>query len=76
MKLLDASRPAHFDALYLDRRGDLMFAQGKTADARAAWLDAIAKSDAKTAMRGSIELKLEIAGGTAPVDLKPAEAKK
>ena len=76
LKLLDASRPAHFDALYLDRRGDLMFAQGKTADARAAWLDAIAKSDAKTAMRGSIELKLEIAGGTAPVDLKPAEAKK
>ncbi len=76
LKLLDASRPAHFDALYLDRRGDLLFAQGKTAEARTAWLDAIAKSDAKTAMRGSIELKLELAGGTAPADVKPAEAQK
>ena len=88
LKLLDASRPVHFDALYADRRGDLLFAQGKTAEARTAWQDAIAKSDAKTAMRGSIELKLELAGGTAPATgtpatpggpagpAKPAEAKK
>ena len=79
LKLLEASRPPHFEALYADRRGDLLFAQGKTAEARTAWQDAIAKSDAKTAMRGSIELKLELAGGTAPAagtQATPADLKK
>ncbi len=67
LKLLSAARPAHFEGLYADRRGDLLLAQGKTTEARAAWQDAMAKLDAKTSMRGSVQLKLELTGG-APVE--------
>ena len=66
LKVLDASRPPHFEALYADRRGDLLLAQGKTQEARAAWQDALKTADAKTAMRGSLELKLELVGSAPP----------
>ena len=65
LKLLEAARPAHFEALYADRRGDLLLAQGKPAEAQAAWQDALAKANARTAMRGSLELKLELVGAAA-----------
>jgi predicted negative regulator of RcsB-dependent stress response len=71
LKLLSAARPAHFDGLYADRRGDILLAQGKTAEARAAWQDAFAKLDAKTSMRGSVQLKLELTGG-APIEAPQA----
>ena len=61
LRLLDATRPAHFDAIYLDRRGDLLLAQGKNADARTAWQDALSKADTKGALRGSLQLKIELA---------------
>ncbi len=61
LRVLDATRPAHFDAIYLDRRGDLLLAQGKNADARTAWQDALSKADTKGALRGSLQLKIELA---------------
>ena len=70
---MSAARPAHFDGLYADRRGDLLLAQGKTAEARTAWQDALAKLDSKTSMRGSVQLKLELTGG-APVEAPQAAA--
>ena len=65
LKVLEAARPAHFEGLYADRRGDLLLAQGKSAEARTAWQDALAKLDAKTPLRGSVQLKLELTGGEA-----------
>ncbi|HEY4373354.1 MAG TPA: tetratricopeptide repeat protein [Burkholderiales bacterium] len=65
LKLMAAAHPASFDAVFLDRKGDILFAQGKTADARAAWQDAYAKADAKDTLRQVIQLKLELAGGSA-----------
>lgn len=64
LRVLDAARPAHFDAIYLDRRGDLLLAQGKNADARTAWQDALGKADSKGALRGSLQLKIELASST------------
>ena len=66
LRLLDASRPAHFEALYADRRGDLLLAQGKNTDARAAWQDALAKAEGKSALRGSLQLKIELATSATP----------
>ena len=71
LKLLDAVHPAHFDAVYADRRGDLLLAQGKTAEARTAWQEALAKLDAKTTLRGSVQLKLDLTGGVLPVAAAP-----
>ena len=65
LKALDAARPAHFDAIFADRRGDLLLAQGKTAEAHTAWQEALAKLDAKTTLRGSVQLKMELTGGAA-----------
>ncbi len=65
LKVLDAAHPVHFDALFADRRGDLLLAQGKTAEARTAWQEALAKLDAKTTIRGSVQLKMELTGGAA-----------
>jgi predicted negative regulator of RcsB-dependent stress response len=65
LKVLNATRPPHFEAVYADRRGDLLMAQGKTAEARTAWQESLAKLDAKTTLRGSVQLKLELTGGTA-----------
>ena len=67
LKLLEATHPAHFDAIYADRRGDLLLAQGKSAEARGAWQEALAKLDNKTNLRGSVQLKLDLTGGAMPV---------
>jgi predicted negative regulator of RcsB-dependent stress response len=66
LKLLEAAHPASFDAIYLDRKGDILLAQGKTAEARAAWEDAYLKSDDKNPLRQMLQLKLELAGGKVP----------
>lgn len=56
-----ADAPAEFTALYADRRGDILFAQGKTQEARAAWqqaLDALAGQPAAQV----VQLKLDAVG--------------
>jgi predicted negative regulator of RcsB-dependent stress response len=42
-----------------DRRGDILAAQGKAAEARAAYADALAKADAQHPLRQLIQLKLD-----------------
>ena len=74
LKLLEATHPAHFDAIYADRRGDLLLAQGKSAEARGAWQEALAKLDNKTNLRGSVQLKLDLTGGAMPVAAVAAPA--
>jgi predicted negative regulator of RcsB-dependent stress response len=49
-------------ALYSDLRGDVLTAQGKAADARAAYQQALDKTDAKSPYRGVIQGKLEALG--------------
>lgn len=73
LRVLDVARPAHFDAIYLDRRGDLLLAQGKNAEARTVWQDALGKADSKGALRGSLQLKIELAS-SATVAAPAAEA--
>ncbi|MFN0164550.1 MAG: YfgM family protein [Burkholderiales bacterium] len=65
LKLLETARPAHFEALYADRRGDALYAMGKPADARGAWESALAKSEGSGALKSAIEFKLDLVGGKA-----------
>jgi len=66
LKLLSAEHPAYFDPIYADRKGDILLAQGKTAEARAAWEEAYTKADDKNPIRQIVQLKLELAGGSVP----------
>ncbi|MEN3112806.1 YfgM family protein [Uliginosibacterium paludis] len=64
---LQAAPDAGFAARYADLRGDILFAQGKKDDARAAYrlaLDAAKASDTRNpAFRGMLQTKLDALGG-------------
>jgi predicted negative regulator of RcsB-dependent stress response len=63
LKTLDAKHGAAFDAPFLAARGDVLVAQGKKDEARAAYKAAVDKTDAKdTGLRGSIQLRLDALG--------------
>jgi predicted negative regulator of RcsB-dependent stress response len=62
LKLLDTAHPDQFDAAYADRRGDILYAQGKSVEARTAWQSAIAKSSATATLKSALEFKLELVG--------------
>lgn len=59
MKQLDAEHPASFDALYADLKGDVLVAQGKTEEARAAYKAAFDKFGEKSNYRNILEMKLD-----------------
>lgn len=59
LKLLDAVHPEAFTGLYADLRGDVLSAQGKVAEARAAYQQAYDKTDAKSVYRNLIQLKMD-----------------
>lgn len=59
LKQLDAAHPESFTGLYADLRGDVLSAQGKTAEARAAYQQAYDKTDAKSVYRNLIQLKMD-----------------
>lgn len=59
---LQATPVEAMTALYADLRGDVLTAQGKAADARAAYQQALDKTDAKSPYRGVIQGKLEALG--------------
>lgn len=65
LKLLSGSFPEQFAGLVADRRGDLLFAQDKIDEARAAYQAALEKTDAKNPARQLIQLKLDALGGNA-----------
>lgn len=62
IKLLSAKMPAEFGALAADRRGDVLQAQGKTAEAIAAYRQAWDEMDPSVEYRRLIEGKLTALG--------------
>jgi predicted negative regulator of RcsB-dependent stress response len=60
--------PAAFAALADDRRGDVLLAQGKNAEAKAQYTKAHAAMDERAQYRGLLEVKLNALG----VDVTPA----
>lgn len=73
LKTLDGARAAGFEALVADRRGDVLMAQGKAAEARAAWQTAWAALDEKQFYKRIVEAKLTSIGA-APAPALAASA--
>lgn len=73
LKSLDAVKAEGFEALAADRRGDVLKAQGKAAEALVAYKDAYAKMGEKVDYRRLIEAKLT-ALGAAPAASAAAAA--
>ena len=61
-----------FAGAVADRKGDVLVAQNKVAEARTAYLAALAAMGKKGPGRGLVEMKLEAIGGTVPVEAAPA----
>jgi predicted negative regulator of RcsB-dependent stress response len=64
LRLLAAPFPEQFAGVVADRRGDVLFAQNKIDEARAAYQLALEKTDAKNPARQLIQLKLDALGGS------------
>jgi len=62
LKTLETKHDAGFDGLFADLKGDMLAAQGKLADARLAYQDALSKLDAQGRYRRYTEYKLEALG--------------
>ncbi|MEP7057513.1 MAG: tetratricopeptide repeat protein [Caldimonas sp.] len=62
LKQLDAATATEFAPLVADRRGDVLLAQGKKEDAKAAYLKAWNAMDPKVDYRRLIEAKLNVLG--------------
>jgi predicted negative regulator of RcsB-dependent stress response len=65
LKALDGNMPPEFAASVADRKGDILVAQNKLADARTAYQAALAATGKRNPGRQLIQLKLESIGGTA-----------
>jgi predicted negative regulator of RcsB-dependent stress response len=63
LKLLSGDFPEHFAGAVADRRGDILIAQTKIEDARAAYKRALEKTDEKNPSRQLIQMKLDAIGG-------------
>ncbi|HUW25002.1 MAG TPA: tetratricopeptide repeat protein [Gallionella sp.] len=62
-QLLEAKHPISFDGLYADLKGDVLSAQGKNTEAKSAYKLAYEKTDAGSAYRDLIEMKMDAIGG-------------
>lgn len=62
LKLLAAKHGDSFAGLYADVRGDALLAEGKRGEARAAYQQALEKSDAASPSRQILQLKLDALG--------------
>src|SRR6184192_1140858 len=74
LRTLDAKRPASFNGLYADLRGDALTAAGRAADARVAYQEALATLDPKSQYRSYVQVKLDAVGGAAPATPATAAA--
>lgn len=63
LKLLDNDFPLQFAGAVADRKGDILIAQGKRDEARAAYQLALDKTDERSPGRQLIQLKLDAIGG-------------
>lgn len=59
LQALSFDAPATYLPTVLDRRGDVLAAQNKSEEARAAYAEALAKADAQHPLRAIIQLKLD-----------------
>jgi predicted negative regulator of RcsB-dependent stress response len=66
LKLLEQQPPEAFVSLYADLKGDVLTAQGKTADARGAYQHALDKLPAGDLYRALVQVKLDSLGGVKP----------
>ena len=62
LKLVEVKPAESMTALYADLKGDILLAQGKGAEARAAYQLALDKSEAGSPYRNTIQLKLDSLG--------------
>lgn len=62
LKLLEAKHAASFDALYADLKGDVLNAEGKPVEARAAYQQAYDELDEKSGYRNLVQVKLDAFG--------------
>ncbi len=72
LKLLDGSILPQFAGELNDRKGDVLVAQNKLAEARQAYVAALAAMDPKNPGRQLVQIKLESIGGTVPEENKTA----
>jgi predicted negative regulator of RcsB-dependent stress response len=72
LKQLDAVPAGPFAALAADRRGDVLLAQGKKDDARAAYQQAYKSMDDKVEYRRLVDAKLTALGAAPAVEAAPA----
>ncbi len=63
LELLNAPHPDSFAGLYADLKGDVLSAQGKAEEARAAYQQGLDKTDAKSPYHNLIQMKLDAYGG-------------
>ena len=63
LKMLDGDQDDAFVPLFANLKGDVLVAQGKTAEAREAYKLALAKLDPKSPMKAVVEIKLDGVGG-------------
>lgn len=62
LKLAETKPVETFSGLYADMKGDIYVAQGKTAEARSAYQQALDKSDPQSQYRTVVQLKLDALG--------------
>lgn len=67
LKVLSGDFPAQFAGVVEDRKGDILVAQNKLDEARAAYQSAIDKTDARNPGRQLMQIKLDAIGGS-PAD--------
>jgi len=72
LKQVAAVTAPHYAGLAADRKGDILAAQNKLAEARTAYLAALTAMDKRDPGRQLVAFKLEAIGGTAPVEAPPA----
>lgn len=75
-KLADANHPESFDGLFADLKGDILNAQGKSAEALTAYQTAYKRTDVKSQYRGVVEMKISALGGNVAADKPKVEAAK
>jgi predicted negative regulator of RcsB-dependent stress response len=74
LKLLATDFLPQFAGSVADRKGDILVAQNKLAEARTAYLAAIAAMDKRSPGRKLVEVKLESIGGVVPATVTVAKS--